>query len=104
MNSRPGGLFEDLVAKIEFLAQRLESLREEVRALAHGGSAAPDLICGAGAVPVKSAAAFLGVCPDVVRDLINDRTLPHVRVGVRVLVPKAALIAFLRSKLAETDA
>jgi excisionase family DNA binding protein len=47
-------------------------------------------------VSKKESAALLGVCPRTVDNLIATKQLPCRRIGRRVLIPYAALVAFAR--------
>jgi excisionase family DNA binding protein len=47
---------------------------------------------------VEEAAAALGVHPLTLRRAIARGELPHVRVGVRILIPLKALDEFLESR------
>lgn len=47
-------------------------------------------------VSKKEAAALLGVCPRTIDNLICAKDLPYRRIGRRVLIPYAALVAFAR--------
>lgn len=47
-------------------------------------------------VSKKESAALLGICPRTVDNLIATKQLPCRRIGRRVLIPYAALVAFAR--------
>ncbi|MGL4609250.1 MAG: excisionase family DNA-binding protein [Trueperaceae bacterium] len=51
-----------------------------------------------GAFNVRSAAKYIGVSAPTLLKLIHDtKEIPHKRVGKRVIVPKAALDAWLET-------
>jgi excisionase family DNA binding protein len=47
----------------------------------------------------NEAGALLGACPETVRNLIETRQIPGLRLGGRWKVPKEALLTFLREKV-----
>lgn len=51
------------------------------------------------ALSVADAAACLGVSPSMLRGLISQSEVPHIRVGGRVLIPRAALERYVADKL-----
>jgi excisionase family DNA binding protein len=50
---------------------------------------------------VDEAAAILGINRKSAYDSIRRHELPHVKIGARILVPKAALERFLRGEPAQ---
>lgn len=51
------------------------------------------------ALSVADAAACLGVSPSMLRGLIAQNEVPHIRVGGRVLIPRVALENYVAGKL-----
>jgi excisionase family DNA binding protein len=53
------------------------------------------------ALSAKEAAVALGISPRKLWELTNRGTLPHVRIGKRILYPVAALDRWFESQLPE---
>lgn len=47
---------------------------------------------------VKETASALGVCADLVYDMLHQGRIPHIRVGKRYLVPRQELVAWLEQE------
>ena len=56
------------------------------------------------ALSIADAAAAIGVSASMFRGLVNQNEVPHIRVGGRILIPRAALEAYIDGKLSETEA
>lgn len=54
------------------------------------------------ALSIADAAAAIGVSASMFRGLVNQSEVPHVRVGGRILIPRAALEDYVAGKLSKT--
>jgi excisionase family DNA binding protein len=52
-----------------------------------------------GLVSIEEAALFTTLSDCQIRNLINDRTIPSVKMGRRLGIPKKALIEYLAERL-----
>jgi excisionase family DNA binding protein len=55
--------------------------------------------CDDGALPIPSAAEFLGVARSTVYGLMQDQQLPYVKIRGARRIPRKALVAFLEKNM-----
>ncbi|VTR96063.1 unnamed protein product [Gemmata massiliana] len=57
-------------------------------------------MCTDGALPIRAAAAFIGVGLSTMRQLVDAKEVPSLKVRAKVMVPKRALVLYLAKKVA----